>query len=182
MTPANSQGSPAGCQGAANGKEPVLRDDVGQGRRQDVHVRALPRPAIRRCVPPRPPARRPPALPIRRCTGWVEAGYPVPLPTAPTSPGARQVRRVPLRRSEEPRNSRRRGPPSDRRGKRMERRSARFGGPAAASQPRRHPLVIGRRRSRPNALAVILTPGGAWRRLYSLRSTMWATLFTRARS
>jgi hypothetical protein len=33
-------------------------------------------------------------------------------------------------------------------------------------------LVIGSRRSLPKARGVILTPGGAWRRLYSLRSTM----------
>src|SRR6266852_7753220 len=34
------------------------------------------------------------------------------------------------------------------------------------------------RRSRPNARGVIFTPGGAWRRLYSLRSTSWITRAT----
>lgn len=43
-------------------------------------------------------------------------------------------------------------------------------------------LVIGSRLSRPNALGVIFTPGGAWRRLYSLRSTMRATRLTIAAS
>ena len=43
-------------------------------------------------------------------------------------------------------------------------------GPTRASQPRKR-LVIGIRRSRPNARSVILMPGGAWRRLYSARST-----------
>ncbi len=38
-----------------------------------------------------------------------------------------------------------------------------------------HPLVIGSRRSLPNALGDTRTPGGAWRRLYSLRSTSRAT-------
>ena len=33
-------------------------------------------------------------------------------------------------------------------------------------------FVIGRRRSRPNAFVEILIPGGAWRRLYSARSTI----------
>src|ERR671929_241966 len=37
--------------------------------------------------------------------------------------------------------------------------------------PSRKRLVIGRRRSRPKARAVIFTPGAAWRRLYSLTST-----------
>src|SRR5660397_128423 len=36
-------------------------------------------------------------------------------------------------------------------------------------------LVIGIRRSFPRARGVILTPGGAWRRLYSLRSTSVTT-------
>ncbi|GIU91386.1 MAG: hypothetical protein KatS3mg011_0292 [Acidimicrobiia bacterium] len=45
-----------------------------------------------------------------------------------------------------------------------------------------HRLVIGILRSRPKALVVILTPGGAWRRLYSLRSTIAITLRTRSRS
>src|SRR3990170_5873217 len=36
-------------------------------------------------------------------------------------------------------------------------------------------LVIGIRRSLPRARGVILTPGGAWRRLYSLRSTSVTT-------
>ena len=39
--------------------------------------------------------------------------------------------------------------------------------------PCRHREAIGMRRSRPNARPVIFTPGGAWRRLYSLRSTIW---------
>ena len=43
---------------------------------------------------------------------------------------------------------------------------------------RRKRLVIGRRRSRPNAFGVILIPGGAWRRLYSARSTMRITSST----
>ena len=38
-------------------------------------------------------------------------------------------------------------------------------------QPPRYAFVIGIRRSRPNARGVILIPGGAWRRLYSARST-----------
>src|SRR5207245_7731951 len=40
---------------------------------------------------------------------------------------------------------------------------------------RPYAFVIGRRRSRPNAFGVIFTPGGAWRRLYSARSTMRPT-------
>ena len=36
-------------------------------------------------------------------------------------------------------------------------------------------FVIGIRRSRPNARGVILIPGGAWRRLYSARSTSAST-------
>ena len=39
-------------------------------------------------------------------------------------------------------------------------------------------LVIGIRRSRPNARGVILIPGGAWRRLYSARSTSASTRST----
>lgn len=35
----------------------------------------------------------------------------------------------------------------------------------------RYRLTMGRRRSLPKARGVILTPGGDWRRLYSLRST-----------
>ena len=46
----------------------------------------------------------------------------------------------------------------------------------------RKPLVIGMRRSRPNALGVIFTPGAPCRRLYSLRSTSFATLRTVASS
>ena len=38
------------------------------------------------------------------------------------------------------------------------------------SQPR-YPLVIGKRRSLPNALRLTRTPGGHWRRLYSVTST-----------
>ena len=48
----------------------------------------------------------------------------------------------------------------------------------AGAFPRGHSakrLVIGRRRSRPNAFVVIFTPGGACRRLYSARSTRPAT-------
>ena len=41
----------------------------------------------------------------------------------------------------------------------------------AADQSPRYAFVIGIRRSRPNARGVILMPGGAWRRLYSARST-----------
>lgn len=47
---------------------------------------------------------------------------------------------------------------------------------------RLNPLVIGKRRSRPKAREVILTPGGAWRRLYSARSTMRMTRRTVASS
>ena len=36
-------------------------------------------------------------------------------------------------------------------------------------------FVIGSRRSRPKARGVILMPGAAWRRLYSLRSTIRIT-------
>src|SRR5581483_8252681 len=41
---------------------------------------------------------------------------------------------------------------------------------ARSAQPRQR-LVIGVRRSRPNAFGRSRTPGGAWRRLYSARST-----------
>ena len=43
--------------------------------------------------------------------------------------------------------------------------------PKRRTQPPRYAFVIGMRRSRPNARGVILMPGGAWRRLYSARST-----------
>ena len=46
----------------------------------------------------------------------------------------------------------------------------------------RYLLVIGSRRSRPKARVVILMPGGAWRRLYSLRSTSVMTRCTVSRS
>ena len=46
-----------------------------------------------------------------------------------------------------------------------------------AAYPRQR-LVIGSRRSRPNAFGEIFTPGGAWRRLYSARSTIRMTRFT----
>ena len=49
---------------------------------------------------------------------------------------------------------------------------------ASASQPPRYAFVIGIRRSRPNARGVILIPGGAWRRLYSARSTSAKTRST----
>ena len=42
----------------------------------------------------------------------------------------------------------------------------------------RQRFVIGSRRSRPNAFGEIFTPGGAWRRLYSARSTMRMTRLT----
>jgi len=50
-------------------------------------------------------------------------------------------------------------------------------------QPGRHyhrlnPLDMGSRLSFPSALGVILTPGGDWRRLYSLASTILSTLLT----
>ena len=44
--------------------------------------------------------------------------------------------------------------------------------------PPRYAFVIGMRRSRPNARGVILIPGGAWRRLYSARSTSVKTRST----
>ena len=47
----------------------------------------------------------------------------------------------------------------------------------APTQPR-YAFVIGIRRSRPNARVVILIPGGAWRRLYSARSTSAITRST----
>src|SRR5437763_1555385 len=43
-------------------------------------------------------------------------------------------------------------------------------------------LVMGRRRSLPKALCVTRTPGGAWRRLYSARSTRVTTRRTSAGS
>ncbi len=43
-------------------------------------------------------------------------------------------------------------------------------------------FVIGNRRSLPNARVVIFTPGGAWRRLYSLTSTRCITRSTVLRS
>ena len=46
----------------------------------------------------------------------------------------------------------------------------------------RQPFVMGSRRSRPKARGVILTPGGACRRLYSLRSTVWITRRTNSSS
>ena len=53
-------------------------------------------------------------------------------------------------------------------------------GPASPGHPlssfqRPKRFVIGTRRSRPNALGCSLMPGGAWRRLYSARSTSRAT-------
>src|SRR3972149_10798471 len=51
----------------------------------------------------------------------------------------------------------------------------------AAAVPR-YQLVIGSRRAVPKALGGILTPGGGWGRLYSLRSTMATTLLTTAGS
>ena len=45
---------------------------------------------------------------------------------------------------------------------------------------RRKRFVIGRRRSRPNAFGVMRIPGGAWRRLYSERSTIAITSSTRS--
>ena len=182
MTPANSQVSPAGCQGAANGKSRYSRGRCQAAGPTERTRSSPPGPARRRCAPPRCPARQPPGGPIRRCRGWVEEGYPVPPPTEPALPDARPGRRVPLRTSAAPRSNRLRAPPSGQRWKRMALRSGHCGGQVGACQPRRHPFVMGRRRSRPNALAVILTPGGAWRRLYSLRSTMRATLVTISRS
>ena len=59
------------------------------------------------------------------------------------------------------------------------RRDARRPGRAARRpQPPRYAFVIGIRRSRPNARGVILIPGGAWRRLYSARSTSAKTRST----
>ena len=55
------------------------------------------------------------------------------------------------------------------------------GGLREACERRAQPLnrlVIGSRRSRPNAFGVILIPGGACRRLYSARSTMRSTSST----
>ena len=46
----------------------------------------------------------------------------------------------------------------------------------------RHRLVIGSRRSRPNARRLTLVPGGYCRRLYSAASVMWSTRSTRCGS
>ncbi len=48
-------------------------------------------------------------------------------------------------------------------------------GARSLQRPSRQPLVIGNRRSRPNALKLILVPGGYCRRLYSARSTIRIT-------
>ena len=130
-------------------------------------------------------ARRDDLLAARPCggqaaTAWSRWASRTRRPSsARSAPGASTPRRVPATRPHDldlgRGDHRRRGPPlraraDDRRGPPDARRTS--------GASRRKRFVIGRRRSRPNALRVIRIPGGAWRRLYSARSTSVITSST----